>query len=136
VRPTIVGLDLREGGGVLGHFLEALVRQDVDELRAGRAPRLLPRPGQRPHIVYKRERTIHGRALERWQTAAEVARRGEGDCEDLAAYWAAELRVRGIDPRAKVQVIKTGPALLHAVVLRSDGRIDDPSRWLGMKGKG
>lgn len=80
-------------------------------------------------VVYKRER----KGREQWQTAPEVLRAGFGDCEDLAAWRAAELRVAGIPARAVV--IRTGPKMFHAVVRYPDGHIEDPSKRLGMKGR-
>lgn len=67
-----------------------------------------------------------------WKHAVDVAGEGYGDCEDLAAYRAAELRVSGEDPDARVAVYKSGPNRYHAVVARGDGQLEDPSRALGM----
>lgn len=67
---------------------------------------------------------------ERWQTPSETAARGAGDCEDLASWRCAELRLGG--ESCRVRVVRTGPRVLHAVVERQDGRIEDPSRRLGM----
>ena len=58
---------------------------------------------------------------------------GWGDCEDLAAWRAAELRKSGEDPRAHVAVYQSGPRRYHAIVGRGDGTTEDPSRKLGMK---
>lgn len=52
---------------------------------------------------------------------------GVDDCEDLAGWMAAGLRWTGEDTGARVALIRTGRNKLHAVVLRSDGSIDDPS---------
>lgn len=70
-----------------------------------------------------------------WRHAADVLGEGWGDCEDLAAWRAAELRVSGEDPDAAVATYKSAPRRYHAVVLRGDGSIEDPSRQLGMKGR-
>lgn len=67
---------------------------------------------------------------ERWQLPSETRARGRGDCEDLASYRAAELRLGG--ESCRVVVRRTGPRVLHAVVERADGRIEDPSKRLGM----
>jgi hypothetical protein len=67
-----------------------------------------------------------------WRHAADVAKEGWGDCEDLSAYRAAELRVSGDDPGAYVTTYQSGPNRYHAVVARGDGSIEDPSRVLGM----
>src|SRR5208337_2966832 len=62
----------------------------------------------------------------------DVMARGWGDCDDLAAWWAAELRESGDDPDAAPIVYQSKPSRWHAVVQRGDGSIDDPSRWAGM----
>jgi len=67
-----------------------------------------------------------------WRHAVDVAREGWGDCEDLSAYRAAELRVSGEDPDAAVSLYRSGPNRFHAVVRRGDGTYEDPSRVLGM----
>jgi hypothetical protein len=79
-------------------------------------------------IVYRRE----PKGREWWETAADlrgiVADRS-GDCEDLAAMRAAELRVfDGED--AIVRVVRTSRGTFHAVVEHEDGEIEDPSRIL------
>lgn len=62
---------------------------------------------------------------ERWQTVAELLRTLEGDCEDLAAWRAAELRADG--ELARVAVVRTPRGSFHAVVRHQDGTIEDPS---------
>lgn len=64
--------------------------------------------------------------------AKVVLGRGWGDCDDLAPWHAASLRSTGEDEGAQAIVKKSGPKRWHAVVLRSDGSIDDPSREAGM----
>lgn len=64
-----------------------------------------------------------------------VIKRGTGDCDDLAPWWAAELRYSGVDPDAQAEVYQSGPKRFHVVVRRGDGTADDPSRWAGMGGK-
>jgi hypothetical protein len=81
-------------------------------------------------VRYARER---GR--EEWQTAEETAERKTGDCEDLVAYRCAELWVAG-ETAARPHCYAPRPGLIHCVVRRADGTIEDPSRKLGMKGKG
>lgn len=73
---------------------------------------------------------------ERWQIPSVTLELGYGDCEDLAAWRAAELVVSGVDRGALAVVKIIRPGLMHCVVRRSGGRIEDPSRVLGMKGKG
>lgn len=61
-----------------------------------------------------------------------VLKRGHGDCDDLAPWHCASLRAQGIDPECRAIVRPSGPGKWHAVVERSDGRIEDPSRAAGM----
>lgn len=77
-------------------------------------------------IRYQRE--PEGR--ENWQTASESLARGFGDCEDLAAYRAAELWAAG-EPAA-IDIKRVNAELIHIRVRRSDGTIEDPSKLLGM----
>ncbi len=69
---------------------------------------------------------------ERFDHAGLVHRRKHGDCDDLAPWHAASLRVTGEDPGAQAIVRPSGPGMWHAIVRRSDGSIDDPSKWAGM----
>lgn len=68
----------------------------------------------------------------KWRYAPDVAGEGWGDCQDLSAYRAAELRVSGVDPKAHVRVYPTGTNSYHAVVARGNGAVEDPSVILGM----
>lgn len=99
-------------------LLVGLVAASERQIREGNLPELY-----RAGIVYRRE----PRGVEVWQTARVTARRGLGDCEDLAIYRAAELRVQGIDATAVVMRTRTA-GQLHAVVRWPDGAIEDPSR--------
>ncbi len=101
--------------------LEGLTRLDETIIEAGKVPPLYE-TGAR----YKTE------PRETWRHALDVATEKWGDCEDLAAYRAAELRVNGEDPGAAVCTYRTGPKRYHAVVRRGDGTIEDPSAALGM----
>lgn len=59
-----------------------------------------------------------------------------GQCEDVACWLAAELVVRyGVDARPDFtcQVREDGSYLYHIVVRLPDGRVMDPSRFLGMR---
>lgn len=69
---------------------------------------------------------------EHFDVASTVVVRGWGDCDDLAPYKAASLRVTGEDPGAYARVVESGPNRYHAIVQRSDGSIDDPSADAGM----
>ena len=97
-----------------------------DYVTAGGLP-LLYQSGVR----YQRER-----GTEDWLLPSQTLAGGRGDCEDLAAYRVGELRGTGTDPGARIVIVRTGPRTLHAVVQRSDGTVEDPSRALGMSGPG
>ena len=60
---------------------------------------------------------------ERFDHAGLVMRRKWGDCDDLAPWHAASLRVTGEDHGAQAIVYPSGPGRWHAVVRRSDGSI-------------
>jgi hypothetical protein len=69
---------------------------------------------------------------EHFDLPSTVMQRGNGDCDDLAPYWAGTLRATGKDPKARAIVKKSGPTRWHAIVRRGDGSIDDPSKAAGM----
>lgn len=69
---------------------------------------------------------------EHFDLGSTVLRRGWGDCDDLAPWHAASLRASGEDPEAFAFVRPSGPNRWHAIVQRSDGSIDDPSKAAGM----
>lgn len=78
---------------------------------------------------YQREQP----GVEKWVTASYMrAHPTEGfDCEDLASYQAAWLRVTGQDPGARIALRRSSVGW-HVVVARSNGTIEDPSARLGM----
>lgn len=68
---------------------------------------------------------------ERFLTIPAVLAAGSGDCDQLAPWRAAELRVRyGI--RAMPEVKRMGKNLWHVFVRYPDGRVEDVSAALGM----
>lgn len=113
------------GPDVINAALESVTRLDHALIRGGTVP-------------------VFGQALDRvrWKPeppgdehfdhAAQVLVRGWGDCDDLAPWHAASLRASGADRGARAIVKKSGPRRWHAVVQRSDGRIEDPSAAAGM----
>lgn len=64
-----------------------------------------------------------------------ILSRGWGDCDDLAPWRVAELRCAGEKAKIRVQWRKqrSGRKMYHITVRRADGRIEDPSRILGMR---
>jgi hypothetical protein len=106
--------------------IEGLTRLNEEMLLAAdRAGNPFP-PIYDTDVGYRKE------AADTWRHADDVLCSGWGDCEDLAAWRAAELRVYGEDTGARVYVYKSGPHRYHAVVARGNGRIEDPSLILGM----
>ncbi len=120
--------DRMVGAHLIEPALETVTRTNERLISSGFAPplttlvrrrrvRWMPEPAGQP---------------ESFDSADAVAARGWGDCDDLAPYWAAELRASGKDPGARAVIRRSGPHRWHAVVRRSDGRIQDPSRAAGM----
>lgn len=101
--------------------LEGLTRLDAELMQRGNYP-----PLYQSGVRYKNE------PRDVWRHVDDVTKEGWGDCEDLSAYRAAELRVSGEDPDASVCTYQSGPSRYHAVVRRGDGTLEDPSRALGM----
>jgi hypothetical protein len=98
-----------------------LVQPNVQLIRAAGLPRLYS-----SGTHYEREDP----GEEEWKNARELLRTKRGDCEDLASYLAAELRVYDkLDARVVIRPNRMGG--YHAVV-EVNGRILDPSAKLGM----
>lgn len=110
---------------MLDAALEAVTRLDTDLLKAGNVPDFR-------HVVHRLRWKPEPKGAECFDHAEKVIVRGWGDCDDLAPYYAASLRACGEDPRARAEVIRTGPKRWHAIVRRGDGRIEDPSLAAGM----
>jgi hypothetical protein len=73
---------------------------------------------------------------EDWQDIPTTIALKIGDCEDLACWRAAELRVKyGIQavPTFVWKKRANGGYLYHILVRHPDGRVEDPSRALGMR---
>ena len=127
--PIIVVAPLTDAPGYFEDLCEGVVRCNVRWLKEQAAAGYPVPTIRRAGVRYKTERR------EAFLCIPAVLMRGWGDCDDLACWWAAELRYTGKDKRAKVYVRKSRsgvPGRYHAVVQRSDGTIDDPSIWLGM----
>lgn len=121
VRPTMNVATNQELEALVFGLAAASHRQMTDPRTAPKIPALYT-----SSIRYRVE--PYGR--ERWQTALETARYGEGDCEDLVAYRLAELWRDGV--RAVPYVYTVRPGLRHVVIRHRDGHIEDPSRARGM----
>lgn len=118
---------------VLNALLECLVQLNVALMRSQKFP-----PLYTTRVRYRQEPL----GQENWRDAALVLRDGFGDCEDLAAYRVAELRVMHQLParcvfRWKMFVVggKSRVKLYHILVgVPHNGKllIEDPSKRLGM----
>ena len=119
--------------GVLQFLLEALTMADVAFL--------LDNPNT-PDLYASGVRYLQepdGR--DEWQDIPDTIARQSGDCEDLACWRVAELRVRYGEPKA-TRAISVSTLLdarghpvtmYHITVLRQNGDTEDPSRKLGMR---
>lgn len=130
--------------------LESLAKIDEFHFQRGVASGT-PYPRLYDSGVYYREEKP---GKEDWPDVPNVLAQGWGDCEDLAAYRAAELRQ--YDGIMAMPVIKwrkisaaemlkqgypkksippDGVYLVHCLVRYPNGTIEDPSKILGMKGE-
>lgn len=109
-------------------LLDCLTAINLAFLRTNPRVPLLYQAGVR----YVREK----KGQERWASIPIVLALGQGDCEDLSCWLAAEEQLRGIPARAVGKGVQTRRgALYHITVHYPDGRIDDPSKRLGMSKK-
>lgn len=108
-------------------MLRGLQKASIANLRRVKLPRLY-----QSGVIYQ----IEPPGRERWQLPEETYELGEGDCEDLCAWRSAELVVTGEDPKARAIIRWLRPGLMHCLVLRGNGKIEDPSKMLGMNGAG
>jgi hypothetical protein len=117
---------------VLAIMLQALCALNEDYLREHPQTPSLYRAG----VWYEQEPRGH----EQWLSIPWILMRrdsGRGvDCEDLACYRIADLRVRGGEPSAAPYVTdhvdRNGQLTYHIRVRRKSGEIEDPSLNLGM----
>jgi hypothetical protein len=125
---VVIGIPRPLTRAAMNHALEALTRINVDWLRDNPNTPDLYSSG----VTYALEPT----GYELWDPMALLLARGAGDCDDLACARAAELRVREGDRRARADCypssIREGRRTWHAIVVRGDGTIEDPSARLGM----
>lgn len=69
-----------------------------------------------------------------WKAIRYVMRDGFGDCEDLACWKAAELNMEGVPAFPDFSYRKVGRlSIYHIFVRLPGGRIEDPSKRLGMR---
>lgn len=124
---ALPSLGLPSRADVYGRALEGLVQ--VNGLILEKNPDLPP--------LYAAGVRWKNRPHTNWRRADMIARDGWGDCEGISAWRAAELRAgRGVygecDPLARVNCYHTGRKKYHAIVMRGDDTIEDPSVMCGM----
>jgi len=124
-RRQVLGLNRKDSERALLWLLESLVQVNIIELRKNKLP-----PLYKAGVRYEREIDT-----EIWRDVVTVYDDGFGDCEDLACWRVAELRNQGKKASARLSWRKQGDMLIyHVTVLRANGRIEDPSVKLGMRG--
>ncbi len=77
------------------------------------------------------------RYLDAWKDIPTIIKDGQGDCEDLACWRLAEIHkagIRGARPFLRWRKNPKGGYTYHVLVRWPDGRIEDPSMALGMRG--
>src|SRR5258706_3949910 len=111
---------------VLDAALESVTRLNESLIQRGEVPTFTQ--GLHHGVKWKPEPP----GQEHFDHAGVVMKRKWGDCDDLAPWQAATLRHSGEDPGAFAVAQRSGPKRWHAVVQRSDGSIDDPSKRAGM----
>ena len=108
-------------------LMESLIR--VNEMLLSQYRNEIP-PIYDAGVVYKREES-----QEHWQDIRHVQASGSGDCEDLSCWRSAELRYMGIQAGPYITWRRSPKGwIYHALVRWPDGRIEDPSLALGMRG--
>lgn len=121
---------MAHGREVMRILLEALTQIDEDWLR--RYPGRYP-PIHQSGVRYEREPP----GQEEWLDIPQLLEEGKGDCEDLACWRAAELRVQGYDAHPdftcrKVELPGGRSLRVFHIVVRIGPILEDPSRDLGM----
>jgi hypothetical protein len=119
----------------LALLLSVLTRWNVITMRMARAAGMQIPPLYSGALRYIEE-DYTSEHPEDWLDWVEVNQQGGGDCEDLAAYRAAELIVNGETARPVFHrvLLPDGRTLFHIFIERANGVLEDPSRLLGMPG--
>lgn len=143
-----IDTDAVEDPRVVAHiargFLQGVIAQNRILLRQARL-RGRPYPElYKSGVLFKSEpKPRKGRPrIQQMVDLRTVLARGWGDCKHLCAWRVAELQ-EGEDPAAAIKIYwrhkrdaqgrrKPKPEIYHAEVRRSDGSVEDVSRYLGM----
>lgn len=114
-------------GTVIKAILDATVWVDLIYLRLHNVPALY-----QSGVRYQEEPAGQ---VESFDTIPAIIARGWGDCDDLAPWRVAELRLHGEKAKIRIQWkwnARMRTKMFHIVVRREDGTIEDPSAILGM----
>ena len=133
-RPRFLRVEFRvafDDHSTLNACLEALVSQNMWQRRVLTAHNQAPAPLYQTRVVYRRDPPG---AREWFRSLARVYSTGWGDCDDLAAIRAAELRAEGVKALAEVRRTPN-PRTLHAVVTDGTRIIEDPCAILAALGR-
>lgn len=121
---ALPNLGLPSKADIYGAALEGLVQVN---------DRIMDRVALPP--VYESGARWRNIAHTNWRHAHQIATEGWGDCEGISAWRTAELRRTGEDPDARVGCYHTGHKKYHAIVIRGNDYIEDPSVVLGMRSR-
>lgn len=105
-------------------MLSALVRVNILYLK------------QRPETpkVYDSGVKYQFESDEDWLSVPEILARRNGDCEDLACWRTAELRLRGVPAIPFISSKpRVGGGTLYHIRVKIGDKIEDPSKLLGMR---
>lgn len=106
-------------------LIESLVSRNMVYLKNNPKTPLLYSSG----VVYASEFT-----QQEWQDIPRTLKLKHGDCEDLASWRIAELRIQGINAKPHIIWNAVNNAFyFHVQVKHPDGSMEDPSVRLGMK---
>jgi len=129
-KKEVFGLNRPQSEKALLWILESMVNIARGELRNARLRGKKLPPLYRAGVRYEREN-----GTENWKDPITVFEDGFGDCEDLAIWRTAELRNnhKAAKPYIRYRIDPvTGMYIYHVMVMRAGGKLEDPSRKLGM----
>jgi hypothetical protein len=115
---------LAQGTAAVDALVEQLVQRDIACLQAQSAP-----PLYRAGVPYREEPL----GQEYFHTVADARARGHADCDALAAWRVAELRMMGVPARAFSVVGRDRYGVVYHVLVWTPWGVEDPSRLLGMR---
>lgn len=119
-------IDRQTSERILLWFLEGLTRANQELLKAANPP-LAP--------LYKSGVYYAEPGKPQWQDILTLYERGKGDCKDLATARVAEIRTFGkikAMPFVTWRKKPSGAYSYHVLVKYPSGKLEDPSRRLGM----